>query len=581
MSIKISLFISLLYISSCASYKDKFYEELLLKPLQGEQLYAYFQFTTIWDTQPTYESCKSRIFISLPSIVSTFFCLVQNCHLFPRALGEIIGRYDIQELHISLTGGLWRYESWGYPVIDAAPGVELWTWFKPNAKNIDQQWKELSNSLSGLLCASLNFIDPSNSLSPEFSFRPKGIVNNLPLNSSYLRYASLPREIVCTENLTPWKKLLPCDSRKGLASLLNSGYIHNTRYHSISLNLRSICRDSSCSTTSLELKQSVSLVYDYLILGSRNWSFRKLFGQGLMESCPLSQSSIVYVDVTNNHTTPFKITPAPNEFITSIRGGDERLYAKYDTKNLSVSVLNIAATYPLNKQLDLDIPPVLHANQYIAGFGQEYGEIVTKIYNNHWGTLDILLLQNLPWYVPVYIHTLKIDSNGKPLLPVHKKFIPGKQRSRPYYLEILLRLPAKSITTVSIDFDYVFLKWQEYPPDANHGFYIGSSVITSYLPLARNYTGLPTDGSLIAAGFNASRSGYLVQVRTESMLITLPTPDFSMPYNVICLACTVVALAFGPLHNITTKRLILKVPKEKFSLTKFFKQLFTKKEKTE
>ena len=54
--------------------------------------------------------------------------------------------------------------------------------------------------------------------------------------------------------------------------------------------------------------------------------------------------------------------------------------------------------------------------------------------------------------------------------------------------------------------------------------------------------------------FNASREGYLVQLRTETLIITLPTPDFSMPYNVICLACTVVALAFGPLHNITTKR---------------------------
>lgn len=31
-----------------------------------------------------------------------------------------------------------------------------------------------------------------------------------------------------------------------------------------------------------------------------------------------------------------------------------------------------------------------------------------------------------------------------------------------------------------------------------------------------------------------------------------------MPYNVICLACTAVALAFGPLHNISTKRLVLK-----------------------
>lgn len=31
-----------------------------------------------------------------------------------------------------------------------------------------------------------------------------------------------------------------------------------------------------------------------------------------------------------------------------------------------------------------------------------------------------------------------------------------------------------------------------------------------------------------------------------------------MPYNVICLACTAIALAFGPLHNISTKRLVLK-----------------------
>jgi phosphatidylinositol glycan class T len=46
------------------------------------------------------------------------------------------------------------------------------------------------------------------------------------------------------------------------------------------------------------------------------------------------------------------------------------------------------------------------------------------------------------------------------------------------------------------------------------------------------------------------------QLYTETLLITLPTPDFSMPYNVICLACTVVALAFGPLHNITTKQLV-------------------------
>merc|ERR1719305_418200 len=57
-------------------------------------------------------------------------------------------------------------------------------------------------------------------------------------------------------------------------------------------------------------------------------------------------------------------------------------------------------------------------------------------------------------------------------------------------------------------------------------------------------------------------SGDVLRIYTETLLVSLPTPDFSMPYNVICLACTVAALAFGPIHNITTKTLELVQPGE-------------------
>ena len=93
------------------------------------------------------------------------------------------------------------------------------------------------------------------------------------------------------------------------------------------------------------------------------------------------------------------------------------------------------------------------------------------------------------------------------------------------------------------------------------GFYVGSALVstllrpgqTQGLALDQHYTTLgdqvanydPTDEDALV----------LVQLYTESLLISLPTPDFSMPYNVICLACTVVALAFGPLLNLTTKTL--------------------------
>ncbi|XP_063903359.1 GPI transamidase component PIG-T [Zophobas morio] len=514
---------------------DTFSEELLLKPLGNDHLYAHFQFATKWDTDPEQESFR-------------------HTHMFPRALGEIVARYNVQELHVSLTAGLWMYETWGYPIMDAAPGAELWVWFKEDTENVDKNWKELASSLSGLLCASLNFIDKTNSINPEYTFKPRGAVSSPTINSTFVRYSSLPREIVCTENLTPLKKLLPCEAKQGLGSLLNAGHIYNTRYHSMAIHMRPICRDSSCESVSLELQQSVSLVYDLLILEAKHWSFRKLFGQGVIGRCVLAETATIYVDTTNNESVPFQLKPDPDEYVTSFRGGYVHTYAKYDVQSY---VMSLNANYLGKNKVVLNSPPAIYANQYITGYGQERGGIVTTIYNNHWSPLDVVFLQNIPWYVPIYLHTLKIDAGGVRIEPTRIHYIPGRQRERPYHLEVLVKLPARSITSLSIDFDYVFLKWQEYPPDANHGFYIGSAVVSTILPLARNYTGLPQDSSTISDSFNASRSGYLVQMRTESTVITLPTPDFSMPYNVICLACTVVALAFGPLHNITTKRLIL------------------------
>lgn len=173
--------------------------------------------------------------------------------------------------------------------------------------------------------------------------------------------------------------------------------------------------------------------------------------------------------------------------------------------------------------------------------------------------LQVVLLENVPWFVPIYLHTLRVTTNkGQVLRPTAIVYRPGKQRERPYELEVALRLPSRTTVTVSIDFDYIFLKWQEYPPDANHGHYIGAATISTVLPVARNYTAIPVDGTMFADSFNATRSGYFLQIHTEALLLTLPTPDFSMPYNVICLTCTVVALAFGPIHSITTKKIAIK-----------------------
>ena len=133
-------------------------------------------------------------------------------------------------------------------------------------------------------------------------------------------------------------------------------------------------------------------------------------------------------------------------------------------------------------------------------------------------------------------------------------YTPGRNRETLHKLEMDLTIPAKSTATLTFTVEKGYLKWDEYPPDANHGFYLESShfelkypsKITAKTENANsNSTDQPTQTQRIHYYF------------TRKLLVDLSTPDFSMPYNVICLTCTVVALAFGPIHNITTRRLCL------------------------
>lgn len=58
--------------------------------------------------------------------------------------------------------------------------------------------------------------------------------------------------------------------------------------------------------------------------------------------------------------------------------------------------------------------PLLHAERYVAGYGLQTGEIHTLMYNNHpYRSFPVLLLDTVPWYLRLYVHTLKITSKGK------------------------------------------------------------------------------------------------------------------------------------------------------------------------
>lgn len=153
-----------------------------------------------------------------------------------------------------------------------------------------------------------------------------------------------------------------------------------------------------------------------------------------------------------------------------------------------------------------------------------------------------------------YLHTLTAQISHHPSPSRHNSDIiksiyyrPALDRRRGTQLELLLSVPAASTIVLTYDFDKAILRYTEYPPDANRGFDIAPAVIR-VLP-----GGTADPNSTNSTGDTPPASIYL---RTTSLLLPLPTPDFSMPYNVIILTSTVMALAFGGIFNFLVRRFV-------------------------
>ncbi|KAE8293312.1 GPI transamidase component PIG-T [Larimichthys crocea] len=469
--------------------RDDFQEELVIRPLHSGDIYASFQFRTVWET----DFMKGN--------------KVSHYRLFPKSLGQVISKFSVRELHISFTQGYWRTMRWGQPYQPSPPGAELWVWFQDSVTDVDGTSAQCVLQTAG--------------------YRQR---DGPPIPS----LCHPPREIVCTENLTPWKKLLPCGSKAGLAVLLKSEKLFHSSFHSQA--------------------------------GKREWSLFKMFSRTLTEACPLASSSKIYIDVTDNpQGDQFEVSPATPLLSQAVVLGDRRTFSVYDlTQQITfgtVRSLNLLIRWK-SSEGDM-LRPLLHAERYVAGYGLQTGEIHTLMYNNHpYRSFPVLLLDSVPWYLRLYIHTLTVTSKGKDNKPSYIHYQPSKDRVRPHLLEMLIQLPPNSVTEVTVQFERALLKWTEYTPDPNHGFYVGSSVISSLVPsIVAMDTNSTQERPLFSSFFPCKEeSSYFVRVYTEPLLVNLPTPDFSMPYNVICLTCTVVAVGYGSLYNLLTRSFQIEEP---------------------
>jgi phosphatidylinositol glycan class T len=182
----------ILLLGDLAYAQSTFHESLDIRPVQNGLLLAQFMFEQS---------------ITVPSGPVNQI----DYSSFPGAMEELVRDFGLEELRLSFGRGRWDQQVWGQaPFALASTGIQLHAWFEPNSpsSSVSSRWARLTHTLSGLLCASIGLLNDAKTSVPSMTI-PR---QNPGSREAELRFGVLPREAVCTENLTPWIKMLPCMS---------------------------------------------------------------------------------------------------------------------------------------------------------------------------------------------------------------------------------------------------------------------------------------------------------------------------------------------------------------------------------
>lgn len=391
-----------------------------------------------------------------------------------------------------------------------------------------------------------------------------------------MRHSILHGETVCTENLTPWMKLLPCRSESGLAKYLsNPSYLLNFDYVSLGVHV--------LPTEPRTLQMTLMLVADRNLPPvpasistfqppprSPVFDLQALLGVKLSDSqhiCPLARSSRLIVHRPKDFGPDDVESPCGKPIC--------------DLKTQSAP-WNVIMKWNEDRLVEVpqDFRGFVTAHRWTVGYGHQNGKLALEITNRLSRNVTVSYRQVTPFMLRLMFHTMKATgskiADGKsgstspadyPVYPTSFKVEPGLDRLTMTSMEIGLELPAKSKVLVTIDYDLVFLHWTEHPPDAHRGFDISAGIMlvtvdpasTLEMQKKESIGVLPPIPTVTSKEF----SGGIIKpqnfkhhflVYTEGLVLSLPTPDFSMPYNVITLTSTVLAIIFAFTVKTLTRR---------------------------
>lgn len=182
-------------------------------------------------------------------------------------------------------------------------------------------------------------------------------------------------------------------------------------------------------------------------------------------------------------------------------------------------------------------PSTLQVTRFLSGVGQERGGLVItwrNLDNEH--PVSIIHKEILPDYLHLFLSQATTTGPGGPV-SLSSAFTslsvaPAVSRRAPTELRLSLSIHPGSMVSLRIPFEKGFLRYTDFPFDPNRGFDVGGAIVT----------------------YGASPNQQSHTLVTPKLLLTMATPDFTMPYNVITLTSTIIVLFYGTIFNICYRR---------------------------
>lgn len=585
-------------ISAKLSTAD-FKENLVLKMLPKDYMLSSFNF-----------KLKSDNIIASEKTLFDF----KKHNGFSKTIEPLLSQHNVKNLYIKFTKGHWDSQKWGKLPnngwTSGGSGVEIWAMMEASNKTeAISNWNILMSELSGTFCSSVNFINSEKItfINDIQSYYDVDLLDQIPItnedNEMFFLRGSLANEAVCTENLSPFLRILPTNGKTGLSSLINGNRLFDSYWNSMSIDINTKCTDETeCYyDTDIDINFVVNIPQSlarnkrptpkpvpaeelqcdpskkltewecFPMLGKKGYSFflSDIFGTYINDYNRMNQDDVSTVSITGIDdeywSTGIKLIPkdiTDDEDIEKlgILGTKNHLYELKEQQKTDYDIY-IGTVDNTKVILDKSETPPVYVTRSLTGDSQDKG-VMRVAFTNPSTEKDIIIryFETLPWYIRLYVSSLKINvkefkktslekfsGNAEDLI-IKTDISPSILRKAPLHMQHTLRIPKNSVVMMSFDFEKPLLNYEEYPPDSNHGFEVEAAVI---VVIDEEFEEKATSEEF--AG-NLQDHNYVM--RTSTLLLTLATPDFSMPYNVITITSTLMAFSFGLIFNLLTKRVV-------------------------